>query len=220
MARRFSQQTSRNAPTNGAHVVWFSGFSSSTEAGSAESLPNRDTVRHACNIILDDIARERAGGEVYELSLSLTLDAKIAELNSQHRGKHVPTDVLSFPLMEHQPGVDEAAASGGSRDSTSSNDALNPSWPDMQPQGGPDSGETLSFLVPGPLPVGDVVISSETCQRQAAEIGHSVPDEFWRLLVHGILHLFGYDHEVSPAEEQRMQQREDALLAELERHGV
>ena len=42
--------------------------------------------------------------------------------------------------------------------------------------------------------IGDVVISVETAIRQAAEIGHDPEDEVDRLLVHGILHLVGYDH--------------------------
>jgi len=43
--------------------------------------------------------------------------------------------------------------------------------------------------------LGDVVISWETAQRQAGEFGHTVLDEMKRLLVHGVLHLIGFDHE-------------------------
>lgn len=68
----------------------------------------------------------------------------------------------------------------------------------------------------GPPLLGDVIISVDTCRRQAQEIGHSITDECLRLLVHGILHLYGYDHEISPAEETRMQHREDQLLQTLE----
>ncbi|MBL8019685.1 MAG: rRNA maturation RNase YbeY [Leptospirales bacterium] len=65
----------------------------------------------------------------------------------------------------------------------------------------------------GILEIGDVFIAAGVCKRQAKEIGHSVHDEFYRLLVHGILHLLGYDHERSEAEEKRMIQKEDELLA-------
>ncbi|MCE9596954.1 MAG: rRNA maturation RNase YbeY [Spirochaetia bacterium] len=65
----------------------------------------------------------------------------------------------------------------------------------------------------GILEIGDVFIAEQTCKRQAREIGHSVRDEFYRLLVHGILHLVGYDHERSAAEEKRMIKKEDELLA-------
>jgi probable rRNA maturation factor len=60
--------------------------------------------------------------------------------------------------------------------------------------------------------LGDVIISYETARRQAAEAGRPVGDEVDHLLVHGILHLLGYDH-AEPAEEERMRGREQELLA-------
>ncbi|XDD45139.1 rRNA maturation RNase YbeY [Leptospira sp. WS39.C2] len=65
------------------------------------------------------------------------------------------------------------------------------------------------------LPVqilGEVVISMETCRIQAKEIGHSIIDEFYRLLVHGILHLFGYDHETNEEDAILMRKMEDECL--------
>jgi rRNA maturation RNase YbeY len=59
--------------------------------------------------------------------------------------------------------------------------------------------------------LGDVVISVDTARRQAAERGASAAREAERLLVHGLLHLLGYDHERSAAEARRMQRRERAL---------
>lgn len=64
--------------------------------------------------------------------------------------------------------------------------------------------------------LGDVVISVDTARRQAAELGHSLPTEGERLLVHGILHLLGYDHERSAPEARRMQRKERALLRAIE----
>jgi len=67
---------------------------------------------------------------------------------------------------------------------------------------------------PGGAPdgvLGDVVISIDTARRQAAERGETVGREADRLLVHGVLHLLGYDHERSTAEARRMQRRERAL---------
>ncbi len=63
--------------------------------------------------------------------------------------------------------------------------------------------------------LGDVVISVETARRQAAERGASVAAEAERLLVHGLLHLLGYDHERSAAEAARMRRRERALARRL-----
>jgi len=59
--------------------------------------------------------------------------------------------------------------------------------------------------------LGDVVISVDTAARQAAELGHSFDEEVERLLVHGLLHLFGYDHREA-AERRRMQAMERRLL--------
>jgi rRNA maturation RNase YbeY len=60
--------------------------------------------------------------------------------------------------------------------------------------------------------LGDVVISLPTVIRQAREAGRSIDDELAMLLVHGVLHLCGYDHECSPREAARMSRRERALL--------
>jgi rRNA maturation RNase YbeY len=59
--------------------------------------------------------------------------------------------------------------------------------------------------------LGDVVISVDTARRQAAERATPLGREGERLLIHGVLHLLGYDHERSPAEARRMQRRERAL---------
>ena len=74
--------------------------------------------------------------------------------------------------------------------------------------------EGPSGAPPGLL--GDVVISVDTARRQAGVFGHSLASEGERLLVHGLLHLIGYDHERSAAEARRMQRKERALLRALE----
>jgi probable rRNA maturation factor len=65
--------------------------------------------------------------------------------------------------------------------------------------------------------LGDVVISLDTARRQAREHRGTLPDEVERLLVHGILHLAGYDHEISPREERRMQRKERDVRTRLRR---
>jgi len=60
--------------------------------------------------------------------------------------------------------------------------------------------------------LGDVVISVPTALRQALDAGRSPDEEFVSLLVHGVLHLCGYDHERSNREAARMHRRERALL--------
>jgi probable rRNA maturation factor len=70
-------------------------------------------------------------------------------------------------------------------------------WSDIQPQ-----------------VLGDVVISVETAARQAREMGHSLDQELSILLVHGILHLLGYDH-MEKGDAERMQAREMDVLSEI-----
>jgi len=62
-----------------------------------------------------------------------------------------------------------------------------------------------------PVTLGDVVIAPEVAEAQAAEFGHTVEEELNLLLVHGVLHLLGYDHE-SDADAEVMQARERSLL--------
>jgi probable rRNA maturation factor len=64
-----------------------------------------------------------------------------------------------------------------------------------------------------PRLLGDVVISYETARRQAAERGHSTRREMGELLIHGVLHLLGYDHE-KEAEARRMRRKEWRLREE------
>lgn len=63
--------------------------------------------------------------------------------------------------------------------------------------------------------LGDVVISVPTARRQAKEGGRSLSEELACLLVHGVLHLCGYDHERSDAEARRMKRQEQAVLRVL-----
>lgn len=66
-----------------------------------------------------------------------------------------------------------------------------------------------------PILLGDIVISMEKVHRQAKEQGHSPSHELLLLLIHGILHLTGYDHEASPSEERRMRKKENFILSKL-----
>lgn len=60
--------------------------------------------------------------------------------------------------------------------------------------------------------LGDLVISWDTAKRQASEHGVTLLQELDLLLVHGLLHLLGFDHEISPKEERRMRRWEKKLL--------
>ena len=71
----------------------------------------------------------------------------------------------------------------------------------------------FSDINPGLL--GDVVISMDTVAREARESGLTIPTRFNELLVHGVLHLFGYDHEMNGMKAQDMKAKEKEILALL-----
>jgi probable rRNA maturation factor len=82
--------------------------------------------------------------------------------------------------------------------------------------------DVLAFSMreaPGPASslLGDVVISLHTAVRQAKTAGHSLDHEVVRLLIHGVLHLLGYDHERSPRDARVMRLKEQAIFRALGR---
>ncbi len=93
--------------------------------------------------------------------------------------------------------------------------SLNASW-----RGQDKPTNVLSFpaVRPSELPtapmLGDIALARETVEREAADEGKSVDDHLVHLVVHGFLHLLGYDH-LDDAEAERMESRERAILASL-----
>jgi probable rRNA maturation factor len=65
--------------------------------------------------------------------------------------------------------------------------------------------------------LGDVIISAETAKRQTEEAGGKAEDEILFLLIHGILHLAGYDHEETGDEREKMEAKEKELFSLLMR---
>jgi probable rRNA maturation factor len=68
-----------------------------------------------------------------------------------------------------------------------------------------------------PQLLGDVVISVETAASEAKNSGISMQERFTQLIVHGVLHLFGYDHEESKQQERKMEEKSDELMKLLEK---
>jgi probable rRNA maturation factor len=66
--------------------------------------------------------------------------------------------------------------------------------------------------------LGDVVISADTAQREAAAAGIAFEERLDQLLVHGVLHLCGYDHEHDPAEARRMEAKSRQLMKAIADH--
>lgn len=128
-----------------------------------------------------------ARAETVELGVVLVADRRMRALNRRYRKKDRSTDVLAFPLHEKR-GQATFFRHGKLFSQKSS----------------------LS-----PLLLGDVVISMQTAKRQATEFGHSLRDEIERLLVHGILHLLGYDHERNARDAAAMARKERAILKKI-----
>ncbi|NQV89260.1 MAG: rRNA maturation RNase YbeY [Parcubacteria group bacterium] len=74
--------------------------------------------------------------------------------------------------------------------------------------------DVLSFELNEESLKGEVLISYDQAKRQAKEVGHSVRKEVMFLLVHGILHIFGHDHE-KPAEKEKMFVLQEQILKAL-----
>ncbi|WP_322794910.1 rRNA maturation RNase YbeY [Tepidiforma sp.] len=79
----------------------------------------------------------------------------------------------------------------------------------------PDESEEFVNAPGQPPHLGDIAISLPTAIRQAEALGHGLDAELAHLLVHGILHLCGYDHVDNPEEEARMRAREEHYLGDL-----
>ncbi len=114
------------------------------------------------------------GCDNHELSIVITDDAQVRDLNRTYRGKDAPTNVLSFPMQE---------------------------------------GE-FSDITPGLL--GDVVISLDTARAEALEAGISTDERMSQLLIHGILHLMGFDHELGEDQTRKMEEKSLELLRRIE----
>ena len=106
--------------------------------------------------------------ETAEISLKLTDDEEMRELNKKHRSLDKTTDVLSFPMNETK-NIEENI-------------------------------------------LGDIVISVNTLRKQAKKYDMTVNDELAFLYVHGLLHLLGYDHEISQTEENNMFKLQNEIL--------
>lgn len=123
-----------------------------------------------------------------EISIRLTDDAEVQMLNRDYRQKDKPTNVLSFPMV--QPDLLGAIAQN-----SDANDCA-----------GPGAG--------GEVLLGDIVLAHGVCAAEAAEKGITLHDHAAHLIVHGTLHLLGYDHQ-GQAEADAMEQIERDVLATL-----
>lgn len=125
------------------------------------------------------------GAEGFMLCVMGCDDARIMELNTDFRAKAKPTNVLSWPSEERGAEEDGAA-------------------PDLPEPGDDEMPEEL----------GDIAIAYETCAAEAAEQGKSMVDHVTHLLVHGTLHLLGFDH-IREKDAALMEGCEISILAKM-----
>jgi len=130
---------------------------------------------------------EAVGKKDLELSLVFTDDKTIQTLNRDWRNKDKPTDVLSFPQDFPERDFPE----------------------DFDPEG--VIKKVLEDCKDCSL-LGDIVISVDRAREQAKKLGWSPEEEIKRLILHGFVHLLGFDHERG--------EREEYLFKELEKYLV
>ena len=148
---------------------------------SLQTLVIKSIIRKCIHATLD---AERVSVPC-EINVLITNDAGIQVVNRESRELDKPTDVLSFPMFQLEPG--------------------NPptDWLDYQD---PDTGL---------VPLGDMCISLERAQAQAKEFGHSARREVGYLTIHSMLHLLGYDHLDEGPMKKQMRAREEAIAATI-----
>lgn len=146
------------------------------------------TLRRWALAVLEHLALPSRTG----LDIAITNDQVIRDLNRTYRGLDEATDVLAFPFTDQ-------GAPAPYYDAKS-----------------PSAGSAQDFVLPprATLVLGEIVIAFPYAQEQAKEVGHSVRQELALLLVHGILHLLGYDH-LEPEGEREMWAKTQELLAHL-----
>ena len=124
-----------------------------------------------------------------EVNLTLTDNVGIHEINREYRQIDNPTDVLSFPMLSYD------VAGDFSKLEEDYDDNFNP-----------DTGEIM---------LGDIIISVDKVFEQAESYGHSVEREFAFLILHSMLHLFGYDH-MTPEEAAVMEGKQKIILEKMQ----
>jgi probable rRNA maturation factor len=190
----------------------------------AVGLGEEDLLR----VALLTLERVRVSESV-EISVLVTDDEGLHELNRDFRGKDETTDVLSFPLLAVplvEAPADELWQSDG--DDSGADAAQPEQWPDSADHGAAgltdsdddDEHETSDASDDGnddydeePLHLGDIAISRDAVVRQAAAAGHSVAWECAYLFAHGLLHLMGYD-DSTDAGYRAMVAHQEAVLTE------
>lgn len=122
-------------------------------------------------------------------SVCFVTDAQIAKWNAAYRGKNKPTDVLSFPIDD-----------GARRKIGNVPAAMHQSQGLKHSSFASSSTSLTSYL-------GDIAIAPAVARRNARLYGRTLDQELRILILHGILHLMGYDHETDTGQMDRREKR-------------
>ncbi len=142
----------------------------------------------ARSIILECIQKTLEAEKVTvacEINVLVTDDRGIQAINKASRNIDKPTDVLSFPMFQLEPGVLPA---------------------DWSSYVDPETGM---------CPLGDMAISLDRAIAQAHEFGHSIRREIGYLTIHSMLHLLGYDHLDEGMQKAQMRKREEDIADQI-----
>jgi probable rRNA maturation factor len=220
---------SSDEDSSGQEVILEVACNVSDKLEDAIGLGDEDLLRVAL------LTLERAHvSESVEISVLVTDDDGLHELNRDFRGKDETTDVLSFPLLA-VPLVEAPADELWQPDEDANEDdvAQGEPWPDSADHGAAgltdsdddeeddtddDGGDDGTDGADDdddedPLHLGDIAISRDAVVRQAAAAGHSVSWECAYLFAHGLLHLMGYD-DSTDAGYRAMVAHQEAVLTE------
>jgi probable rRNA maturation factor len=123
--------------------------------------------------------RRELGLKQAQVTVCLVSDAEIAGMNQSFRKKHGPTDVLSFPAVRLRKPTRSTRI--------------------------PVSLESVP--VDGDASLGDIAIAPAVAKRNAKNYGRTLPAELKILILHGVLHLLGFDHEADRGEMDRTEKK-------------
>ena len=143
-------------------------------------------IEEVAKTVASKVLEEEGCEHEVEISLIITDDEGIREMNNEFREIDKPTDVLSFPNVSYETPGDFSVIDGEQQV-----DLLNP-----------DTGNIM---------FGDIVINENRVRSQAKEYGHNEKREFAFLIAHSMLHLCGYDH-MEPEEAAVMEAKQENIL--------
>jgi probable rRNA maturation factor len=135
-------------------------------------------ARRPVELFLGRVKQALRLGEA-DVTICFVSDAEMARMNETFRKRKGPTDVLSFPAVPRRAPVSFRKRPGNGRG--------------RKPR-------AATFL-------GDIAISPAMARRNAKKLGRTLPSELQVLILHGVLHLLGYDHETDRGEMDRVERR-------------